>query len=105
MAHGTPADRLEAVSTALSAGINYFDTAPSYGASASEANLGRTLQELGARPIVATKVALAEGDLGDITGAVARSVEDSVERLGVASIDVIQLHNRVGGQRAPAAAF
>jgi aryl-alcohol dehydrogenase-like predicted oxidoreductase len=36
MVHGNAADRRDAVSTALAHGINYFDTAPTYGKSESE---------------------------------------------------------------------
>lgn len=88
-----------AVMRALELGINYFDTAPVYGNTVSETNLGNVLVGLRARPIVATKVALEPGDLGDIYGSVIRSVEASLQRLG--PIDIIQLHNRVGRERAP----
>ena len=100
MIQGTPEQRREAVGRALTLGINYFDTAPGYGDAASEANLGRTLQELGARPHIATKVALEIDDMDDIAGAVVRSVEASLSRLRVPEVAVIQLHNRVGLQRA-----
>ncbi len=80
---------------ALELGIDYFDTAPVYGDTVSEAHLGETLRALGATPTVATKVALEAHDFGDIRGAVIRSVEASAERLGV-PIALIQLHNRVG---------
>jgi L-galactose dehydrogenase/L-glyceraldehyde 3-phosphate reductase len=100
MIHGTREARRTAVERALTLGINYFDTAPVYGDTASEANLGAVLQELGAQPIVATKVALAASDFGNIAGAVERSVEGSLARLGVPRIPLIQLHNRVGLQRA-----
>ncbi len=56
------------------------------------------------RPTVATKVALEADDFGDIRGAAIRSVEASVERLGV-PITLIQLHNRVGTKRADKAEY
>src|SRR5262245_61879102 len=64
---------------ALEAGINWFDTAPGYGDGRSEANLGRALGALGARGQVhvATKVRLGPADLGDVPGAVTRSVAGS----------------------------
>ena len=101
MIKGTPEQRREAVARALELGITYFDTAPIYGDTVSEANLGRALRELDARPVLATKVALQPEDLDDIPGAVTRSVEASLERLGVERVDVLQLHNRVAARRAP----
>jgi aryl-alcohol dehydrogenase-like predicted oxidoreductase len=101
MINGTPAQRREAVARALALGIAYFDTAPIYGDTVSEANLGRALRGLDARPVVATKVALQPEELADIPAAVTRSVEASLQRLGVERVDVLQLHNRVAARRAP----
>jgi aryl-alcohol dehydrogenase-like predicted oxidoreductase len=89
-----------AVSRALDRGITYFDTAPIYGDKRSEQNLGRALRELGANPVVITKVALELEDLDDIAGSVIASVEGSLERLGRDMVDVVYLHNRVGTARA-----
>jgi len=94
-----------AVQRALELGIDYFDTAPVYGAGESERNLGAVLHELGATPRVATKVALEQGDLGDIRGAIMRSVEGSLGRLKLPRIAVLHLHNRVGTERAANAEF
>lgn len=104
MISGSSQERRKAVETALRLGINYFDTAPGYGGGASEVNLGLALHELRARPNLATKVALETVDMGDIAGAVVRSVETSVQRLGM-PVTLIQLHNRVGLHRAPKAEF
>jgi len=46
MVRGSPADQERAVARALELGINYFDTAPSYGNGESERNLGRVLKAL-----------------------------------------------------------
>jgi aryl-alcohol dehydrogenase-like predicted oxidoreductase len=92
-----------AVERALERGVTYFDTAPIYGAFRSELALGRALRTLGAKPRVATKIALELHDLGDIPGAVIASVEGSLERLGRDEVDVVYLHNRVGIARAPRA--
>jgi aryl-alcohol dehydrogenase-like predicted oxidoreductase len=100
MIGGTPETRRAAVARALELGINYFDTAPGYGNTRSETNLGQTLVELGARPIVATKVALSLEDCGDIAGFVVRSVEASLVRLRLESVPLVHLHNRVGERRA-----
>jgi aryl-alcohol dehydrogenase-like predicted oxidoreductase len=105
MIKGSAAERREAVACALDLGINYFDTAAAYGAGVSETHLGETLHELGARVAVATKVALAPGDLRDIVGAVQRSVEGSLRRLGLGELALIQLHNRIGLERAARAPF
>jgi L-galactose dehydrogenase/L-glyceraldehyde 3-phosphate reductase len=104
MIHSTPDERREAVARALDLGIDYFDTAPVYGDTVSEAHLGETLRALGAKPFVATKVALEAAHFGDIRGATIRSVEASVERLGMAP-NLIQLHNRVGARRADKAEY
>jgi aryl-alcohol dehydrogenase-like predicted oxidoreductase len=91
------AAQLATVQAALDAGVNWLDTAPGYGDGASEQQLGRTLAELGARDRVhvATKVRLLPEELGDIPGAVRRSVERSLQRLGGASVTLLQLHNAI----------
>lgn len=97
-------ERREAVSRALALGIDYFDTAPVYGDTVSEAHLGETLRDLGAKPIVATKVALEAEHFDNVYGAVIHSVEASIERLGLPPT-LIQLHNRVGARRADKAEY
>ena len=99
MVSGDAATRRDAVARALELGIDYFDTAPLYGDGASERHLSETLRDLGVTPVIATKVSLVAHDLGDIVGTVIRSVEASLERLGQASVSLIQLHNRVGLER------
>jgi aryl-alcohol dehydrogenase-like predicted oxidoreductase len=96
---GTPQDRARAVTRAMEAGINYFDTAPSYGNGQSEQNLGEALRELRANVYVGTKVRVAPRELGDLRGAITRSVETSLRRMGRESVDLIQLHNRITRQR------
>lgn len=93
--------QVAAVARALERGITYFDTAPAYGDYRSERNLGRALRKLGARPIVATKVALDLADLEDVARSVVASVESSLERLGRDMVEVVYLHNRVARERAP----
>lgn len=100
MVSGTRQAQMLALSRALHAGINYFDTAAAYGEGVSERNLGRCLSVLGVRPVVATKVALSMGDLDDPAAAVERSVGASLDRLGMRSVTVVHLHNRVGQERA-----
>ena len=52
---GTQGERVEAVKRAVELGINYFDTAPSYGDGRSETNLGEVLDELQPDVVVATR--------------------------------------------------
>ena len=93
--------QLATIQQALALGVDWFDAAATYGNGASEVSLGRVLRELGATSTarIGTKVRLAEADLSDITGAVRRSVEGSVRRLGVTSVALLQLHNSVTRQR------
>jgi L-glyceraldehyde 3-phosphate reductase len=100
MVRGDAETRRDVVARALERGIDYFDTAPAYGGTLSEQNLGATLRALGAKPLIATKIVLELSDLDDIPGAVTRSVEGSIARLGVKRLDLVQLHNRVAAARA-----
>ncbi|HEV8021141.1 MAG TPA: aldo/keto reductase [Candidatus Lustribacter sp.] len=99
MVDGPPADRRAAVARALERGITLFDTAPDYGNTRSEKHLAQALRELGATPIVSTKVALEEPDYGDLAGGVVRSIEGSLERLGLDVLPIVHMHNRVGPER------
>lgn len=100
MIRDEPEAQKAAVARALELGITYFDTAPIYGDTRSETSLGRALQALDAKPIVATKVALELEQLDDIPAAVVASVESSLERLRRDMVEVVYLHNRVAGRRA-----
>jgi aryl-alcohol dehydrogenase-like predicted oxidoreductase len=82
---------------AVTAGINWIDTAPVYGDGASEETIGRHLQGLSPRPHVSTKVRLEVEDLGDIAGAIERSLEQSLRRLRSDRVALLQLHNHLGG--------
>jgi aryl-alcohol dehydrogenase-like predicted oxidoreductase len=95
MVRGDARDQKRAVSRALDAGITYFDTAAQYGDGLSEQNLGRTLEELGAwdRVVVGTKAGLRLSDRPDLAGALKRSLQTSVRRLGRDSVDLLQLHS------------
>jgi aryl-alcohol dehydrogenase-like predicted oxidoreductase len=98
---GAHQDRMRAVARAVEAGINYFDTAPSYGNGQSEQNLGQVLRELKAEVYVGTKVRVPPEAFGDVRGAISRSVEASLQRLGREAVDLIQLHNHIARQREP----
>jgi aryl-alcohol dehydrogenase-like predicted oxidoreductase len=96
MVRGDPADQERAIARALEAGVSYFDTAVQYGNGASETNLGRVLEKLKpADAIVGTKVRLPSGDFGRIGDAIAASLEQSLQRLRLQSVDILHLHNAV----------
>jgi len=100
---GTPAERERAVARAMELGVNYFDTAPSYGDGESERNLGQALKALKARVQVGTKFRLDPHELHDIPGAVARSLDQSLKRLAMERVDLFQLHNRIESARGAGA--
>ena len=100
---GTPADRERAVARAMELGVNYFDTAPSYGDGESERNIGQVLRTLKAPVYLGTKFRLDPPDLRDIPGAVARSLDASLKRLGMERVDLFQLHNRIEPARGAGA--
>ncbi len=95
MTKGSAADQDNAVAWAREHGINFFDTAASYGNGVSESNLGRALRGKRDGAVVATKVALGEADMADIAGAIHRSLEASLQRLQMDQVDIFQLHNTV----------
>ena len=105
MMNGTHQQRVAAVSYAIEAGINYFDTAPDYGKGRAEENLGAILAELHATDVViATKVEIMPDDLHDIPGAIVRSVDASLQRLRRELVDIVMIHNPPRFKRDPAAA-
>jgi L-galactose dehydrogenase/L-glyceraldehyde 3-phosphate reductase len=90
------ATREAALARAVAAGINWIDTAPVYGNGVSEETIGRHLARLSPRPHVSTKVRLEADDLGDIAGAIERSLERSLRRLRSDRVTLLQLHNHLG---------
>jgi aryl-alcohol dehydrogenase-like predicted oxidoreductase len=82
-------DVIEAVRAALDLGINYFDTAPGYGAGQSESLIGRGIAGRRGECILATKTPIAA------PSEIVRSVEASLSRLRTETIDVIQFHGSV----------
>lgn len=93
MTSGSRRERCRAVARAMERGINYFDIAPDYGDGLAETNLGHALKELNVRPIVGSKVEIRAADRADIAGHIIRSVDDSLLRLGLEHVDVLQIHN------------
>jgi L-galactose dehydrogenase/L-glyceraldehyde 3-phosphate reductase len=88
--------RREAIRRALDTGVNWIDTAPSYGQGQSETALGWLLGELHEQPHLSTKVGLDLDKLDDIPGQIERSLEQSLSRLARDSVDLLQLHNPLG---------
>ena len=91
-----PEDRaMEIMAKAVSSGIGFFDTADVYGAGRSETLIGKFLKSHSGDPIrVVTKFGRAAGIYPDgyTEDAMRKSVDASRERLGVDSIDCLQLH-------------
>ncbi len=92
-------DQVRTVRRALDSGINFFDTAFAYGLGKSEQNLGRILKELGANPVISTKIRLESDAVGNIKAATIRAVEAGLARLGRDRVDFVQLHTRVTLER------
>lgn len=93
-----------ALRRAIAGGVNWIDTASIYGKGVSEETIGRHIGDLNPRPNISTKVRIEPEELGDIPGAIVRSLEGSLKRLQVSKIDLFQLHNHIGttlGGRAP----
>lgn len=102
---------LACLRAAAAGGVGFFDTAPYYGHGLSESRLGRFLAEAPVRPLLSTKVgrSLAHGEPPGETGfvdaaparpyfdysgpAVERQLAESLERLGVAAVDLLLVHD------------
>ncbi|AVE60785.1 MULTISPECIES: 1-deoxyxylulose-5-phosphate synthase YajO [Citrobacter] len=84
------------IKRALEGGINFFDTANSYSAGSSEEIVGRALRDFARREevVVATKVFHRVGDLpeGLSRAQILRSIDDSLKRLGMDYVDILQIH-------------
>ena len=96
MTRGEAADQDRAVAWARDNGINFFDTAASYGNGASETNLGRALNGNTSGIVVSTKVGLQSQDIGNAADVIERSIEASLTRLKLDHVDLLQLHNTIG---------
>lgn len=115
-----PAEQAQAVlRAALERGIQYVDTAPMYGLSTAERRVGQLLDHARETvlPMVSTKVgrlmrprrwvdvdgphnAFGWRNPGDFVerydysySGIMRSVEDSLQRLGIASVDILYIHD------------
>jgi aryl-alcohol dehydrogenase-like predicted oxidoreductase len=98
-------DQRRAVRHALDLGINFFDTAFAYGLGKSEENLGRILKDLGAEPVISTKIRLEIDAVSDVGGATVRAIEAGLKKLNRDRVDFIQLHTRVTWERGTGKRF
>jgi aryl-alcohol dehydrogenase-like predicted oxidoreductase len=83
------------VDAAFDAGINFFDTADTYGGVKSEELLGKALGSRRDDVIIATKFGMGDGTnlpAGASAASVAAAAEGSLRRLGTDRIDLYQLH-------------
>ncbi|WP_312798941.1 aldo/keto reductase [Pseudomonas sp.] len=92
-------DESKAIATIRSAverGINLIDTAPVYGFGNSEEIMGKALEGIRDKAVIATKVALDWNDDGPFRNAtparIRQEIEDSLRRLKTDHIDLYQVH-------------
>ena len=93
-----PIDEAEgerAVRTALDLGVNLIDSSPYYGDTRSETVLGRALRGVDRdRYLLATKAGrYGVGEFDFSPERIRRSLEESLGRLGVEQVDLLQLHD------------
>ena len=92
-----PDDCLKTVRAALDGGINFFDVSPAYGETLAETNLGKALKGIARdRYYLATKVGSyseARGDYDYSAARTERSLHQSLSRLGVDYVDLVQCHD------------
>ena len=89
--------RLKAVQLALEAGVNWIDTAASYGNGRSESALGWILKEVDSPPHISTKFSVDTTN-PDYQGQIEQSLAGSLERLQLDRVTLLQLHNPIGEQ-------
>lgn len=103
------ADRVACIRAALSVGITTLDTAPLYGLGESERAVGEAIRGHRHEVCLVTKVGLRwDGEHGDVLlrtaegalvrrdsrpGSVRRDVDESLQRLGVDTLDVVLVHH------------
>lgn len=92
-------ESVEAIHHAIEAGINWIDTAAAYGFGRSERVIGEALKgiEPERRPYVFTKCSLLNDGHQQIAhclkrDSIRREIDGSLERLGLESIDLYQVH-------------
>jgi D-threo-aldose 1-dehydrogenase len=85
-----------ALDRAVAAGIDWIDTAASYGDGVSERVIGEWLAARAGkpRPRLSTKFRI-DPTASDFAGQIRRSVADSFQRLGLSKVEVLILHNQM----------
>jgi aryl-alcohol dehydrogenase-like predicted oxidoreductase len=83
-------DIAAAYRTSMGAGLTFLDTAEMYGFGKSEKYIGRFAAEGGTRPIVATKFFPLPWRVS--RGALIGALRKSLKRLGMAQVDLYQIH-------------
>jgi aryl-alcohol dehydrogenase-like predicted oxidoreductase len=96
--HKDDATKREAIRRAIAGGINWIDTAAQYGNGKSEEALGWLLSEAEGAPYLSTKFGLDVENLKDIPAQIEASLMASLARLKRSSVDLLQLHNRIGAR-------
>ncbi|GAB6059985.1 aldo/keto reductase [Desulfonatronum parangueonense] len=84
---GNQYEAVALIDRALDLGVNYIDTAPTYGAGGSEANIGKVMARRRSEVFLASKT----HDRG--YDGTMRLVEQSLERLQTDYLDLYQIHN------------
>ncbi len=92
--HTTREESVRAVHRALDLGINYFDVAPAYGDGEAEEVLGIALKGRREEAVVGTKVKVPIDNTDSVSAAVSRSVDASLRRLKMDSVELLHVHNR-----------
>eukprot|EP00026_Physarum_polycephalum_P005926 Phypoly_transcript_05965.p1 GENE.Phypoly_transcript_05965~~Phypoly_transcript_05965.p1 ORF type:complete len:313 (-),score=53.98 Phypoly_transcript_05965:133-1071(-) len=88
-------DVAETINRALELGINYFDTAPMYGVTKSETNMGKVFKNIPREKyFMCSKTGRFDEDKFDFSAErVTKSVEESLARLNVDYLDLILCHD------------
>jgi L-galactose dehydrogenase len=86
---------IRSLHVALDGGVNFIDTSPYYGRTLAETVLGRAFKEIPRdRFILGTKCGRYDVDGFDFShDRTLRSVDESLQRMGVGHIDILQVHD------------
>jgi len=89
------AQGIRSLHVALDGGVNFIDTSPYYGRTLSERVLGKAFKEIPRdRYFIGTKCGRYDVDQFDFSAArVTRSVDESLQRMGLDYLDIIQCHD------------
>src|SRR5271154_4248089 len=90
-------ESITGIHAGLDRGINWIDTAAAYGLGHSETVVARAIKGLATRPYIFTKCSLVWDESGKIghslrADSIRREADASLQRLGVDTIDLYQIH-------------